>query len=187
MKIFIDAGHGGNDSGAIGNPIIEKDFNLLIANKVISKLKDYDCIVLSSRTTDKYVSLDERVELSNKNKCDCFISIHCNSSVNLLSKIIDKLSLNELPQFYNVLIGDMSLIGPRAFICNEKLPEGTISEKRYLVKPGIFGLAQSRGGRYLSYSETLKCDIEYYDNLSFMFDFKILINNIIVIFKQLFK
>lgn len=84
-------------------------------------------------------------------------------------------------------MGDMSLIGPRAFICNEKLPEGTISEKRYLVKPGIFGLAQSRGGRYLSYSETLKCDIEYYDNLSFMFDFKILINNIIVIFKQLFK
>ncbi len=110
-----------------------------------------------------------------------------NSTYTKTSKIIDKLSLNELPQFYNVLIGDMSLIGPRAFICNEKLPEGTISEKRYLVKPGIFGLAQSRGGRYLSYSETLKCDIEYYDNLSFMFDFKILINNIIVIFKQLFK
>lgn len=110
-----------------------------------------------------------------------------NSTYTKTSKIIDKLSLNELPQFYNVLIGDMSLIGSRAFICNEKLPEGTISEKRYLVKPGIFGLAQSRGGRYLSYSETLKCDIEYYDNLSFMFDFKILINNIIVIFKQLFK
>lgn len=110
-----------------------------------------------------------------------------NSTYTKTSKIIDKLSLNELPQFYNVLIGDMSLIGPRAFICNEKLPKGTISEKRYLVKPGIFGLAQSRGGRYLSYSETLKCDIEYYDNLSFMFDFKILINNIIVIFKQLFK
>ena len=83
MKIFIDAGHGGTDSGAIGNPIIEKDFNLLIANKVISKLKDYECIVLSSRTTDKYISLDERVELSNNNKCDCFISIHCNSSVSI--------------------------------------------------------------------------------------------------------
>lgn len=83
MKIFIDAGHGGTDSGAIGNPIIEKDFNLLVANKVISKLKNYNCEVYHSRTTDKYVSLDDRVNLSNKNKCDCFISIHCNSSVNI--------------------------------------------------------------------------------------------------------
>ena len=83
MKIFIDAGHGGTDSGAIGKTIIEKDFNLLIANKVISKLKEYDCNVLSSRTTDKYISLEERVNLSNKNNCDCFISIHCNSSVNI--------------------------------------------------------------------------------------------------------
>ena len=83
IKVFIDAGHGGSDSGAIGNPIIEKDFNLLIANKVISKLKDYDCNVLSSRTTDKYVSLDDRVKFSNNNNCECFISIHCNSSVNV--------------------------------------------------------------------------------------------------------
>lgn len=83
IKVFIDAGHGGTDSGAIGNPIIEKDFNLLIANKVISKLKNYNCEVYHSRTTDKYVSLDDRVILSNKNNCDCFISIHCNSSVNI--------------------------------------------------------------------------------------------------------
>lgn len=108
-----------------------------------------------------------------------------NSTYTKTSKIIDKLSLNELPQFYNVLKGDMSLIGPRAFICNEKLPEGKISEKRYLVKPGIFGLAQSMGGRSLPYKETLECDIKYYDNLSFIFDLKILINNIIVLFKQM--
>ena len=83
MKILIDAGHGGTDSGAIGSSIMEKDFNLLIANKVIGKLEDYECSVLYTRTTDKYMSLDERVNLSNKNNCDCFISIHCNSSVNI--------------------------------------------------------------------------------------------------------
>ena len=83
IKIMIDPGHGGTDSGAIGNPIIEKDFNLLIANKVISKLKEYDCTVFYTRNSDKYVSLDERVKLSNNNKCDCFISIHCNSSVKI--------------------------------------------------------------------------------------------------------
>ena len=96
-----------------------------------------------------------------------------NSHYSKISKFIDNTALNELPQFYNVLKGDMSIIGPRAFICGEKLPEGEISPKRYLVKPGIISLAQMYGGRKLSYKDTLKCDIEYYDNLSLLFDVKI--------------
>ena len=65
-----------------------------------------------------------------------------NSHYSKISKFIDNTALNELPKFYNVLKGDMSIIGPRAFICGEKLPEGKISPKRYLVKPGIISLAQ---------------------------------------------
>lgn len=101
-----------------------------------------------------------------------------NSTYSKTSKMIDKLNLNEIPQLFNVLKGDMSIIGPRPFICNEKLPEGEISYKRYLVKPGIIGLAHSLGGRELSYIKTLECDVVYYDNLSFKFDVKILINSI---------
>lgn len=97
-----------------------------------------------------------------------------NSTYNKLSYKIDRLSLNELPQLFNILKGDMSLIGPRPFIVGEKLPIGKISEKRYLVKPGVLGLAQSRGFRNISYEELLKCDIEYYDNFSFIQDLKIL-------------
>lgn len=78
-KIFIDPGHGGTDPGAIGH-IIEKEFNLLIAKNVIEKLKEYSCEVYTSRTTDTTVSLGDRVALSNKNKCDVFVSIHCNSA-----------------------------------------------------------------------------------------------------------
>ncbi|MGL5718733.1 MAG: N-acetylmuramoyl-L-alanine amidase [Paraclostridium sp.] len=81
-KIFIDAGHGGTDPGAIGVNIIEKEYNLKIANKVIEKLKNYNCEVFYSRNTDKTVSLEQRVQLSNKNNCDVFISIHCNSASN---------------------------------------------------------------------------------------------------------
>lgn len=109
-----------------------------------------------------------------------------NSTYTKISKFIDKTGLNELPQFFNVLKGDMSIIGPRAFICNEPLPKGEISAKRYLVKPGIISLAQSLGGRKLSYQKTLECDIVYYDNFGFKQDIKIFFKSIIVIIKQLF-
>lgn len=109
-----------------------------------------------------------------------------NSSYTKISKIIDKVGLNELPQFFNVLKGDMSIIGPRAFICNEPLPEGIINPKRYLVKPGIISLAQSLGGRSLSYKKTLECDEIYYNNFGFVQDFKIFFKSIITIIKNIF-
>lgn len=109
-----------------------------------------------------------------------------NSTYTKVSKLIDKIGLNELPQFINVLKGDMSFIGPRAFICGEKLPEGNINPKRYLVKPGIISLAQSLGGRRLSYKKTLECDEIYYDNFGFKQDFKIFFKSIITIIKNIF-
>lgn len=107
-----------------------------------------------------------------------------NSTYTKVSKIIDRTGLNELPQFLNILKGDMSLIGPRAFICGETLPKGNISPKRYLVKPGIMSLAQSRGGRWLSYEKTLACDEDYYDNFGIVQDIKIFFSSLITIFKN---
>lgn len=100
-----------------------------------------------------------------------------------LSYMIDKFKLNELPQLFNILVGDMSFVGPRAFICGEDLPEGRISKKRYLVRPGVTGLFQVSDLKY--HKEKLKCDIEYYDNLSFLFDLKILLKTPISIIKKL--
>lgn len=108
-----------------------------------------------------------------------------NSSYTKVSKVIDRIGLNELPQFFNILKGDMSFVGPRAFICGETLPEGEISPKRYLVKPGIVSLAQSLGGRRLSYKKTLECDEIYYDNFGFVQDFKIFFKSIITIIKNI--
>ena len=59
-----------------------------------------------------------------------------------------------------------------------------ISSKRYLVKPGIISLAQVYGGRKLSYQDTLKCDIEYYDNYSLWFDIKIFFKSLKTISKR---
>lgn len=106
-----------------------------------------------------------------------------NSSYTKVSEVIDKLRLNELPQLFNVLKGDMSLVGPRPFIPGEKLPNCVISDKRYLVRPGITGLAQVNGGRSITHKKKLEYDIIYYDNLSFKEDFVIVLKTIFNFFK----
>ena len=60
----------------------EKDYNLLIGERVINYLKNYDVKVVTTRESDEFISLEKRVDISNKNKCDLFISIHCNAHTN---------------------------------------------------------------------------------------------------------
>lgn len=100
-----------------------------------------------------------------------------------LSHKIDHYRLNELPQLFNVLKGDMSLVGPRPFIPGDKLPPGEISPKRYLVRPGMTGLAQVSGCRLLTHKAKLEYDVVYYDNLSFKTDVKIIVKTILGILK----
>lgn len=100
------------------------------------------------------------------------------------SYFIDKLKLNELPQLFNILIGQMSFVGPRPFIPDEKLPEGKISDKRYCVRPGLTNLAfVSKNGK-LTHKQKLLYDIEYYDNFGFKQDLLIFIKTPIAILKS---
>ena len=79
-KVFIDAGHGGNDSGAVGvNNLLEKDINLSVAKKVYDFLKNQGVETKLSRTNDKTLELNERTSAANSWKADCFVSIHCNA------------------------------------------------------------------------------------------------------------
>ena len=98
------------------------------------------------------------------------------------SYFIDRSHLNELPQLFNVLKGDMSIVGPRPFIPGEHIPEEAPKE-RYMVKPGMTSLAFIKGGRQISHENKLKYDIVYYDNLSFFLDLKIFLLTPIAIFK----
>lgn len=78
-KIVMDYGHGGNDPGAIGNGLREKDLTLSIGKKITAILKQHGVTVVETRNADKTVSLKARTDLANKEKVDMFASIHINS------------------------------------------------------------------------------------------------------------
>jgi lipopolysaccharide/colanic/teichoic acid biosynthesis glycosyltransferase len=96
-----------------------------------------------------------------------------------------KTTLDELPNFINLLKGDMSLVGPRADI-PEMIPYyEEWQKKKFRVKPGITGLAQVNGRGLLSFRETLRIDVEYVDRKSFWFDLKIILKTIKVTFLRI--
>lgn len=93
-------------------------------------------------------------------------------------------SLDELPEMFNILKGDMSLIGPRPLLV-EYLPYYTAEERlRHSVRPGLTGLAQVSGRNYLAWDKRLAKDVEYVNHISFIMDFRIIIKTIMVVFKK---
>ena len=95
-----------------------------------------------------------------------------------LGKTIRKLSLDELPQLWNVVLGEMSFVGPRPLL-PEYLPLYSEEQnKRHQVKPGITGWAQVNGRNALSWQEKFKLDVYYRENQSFALDLKILIKTV---------
>lgn len=99
-----------------------------------------------------------------------------------IGSFIRKTSMDEVPQLFNVLVGDMSLIGPRPLL-PEYLPFYTETQiKRHEVKPGITGLAQVNGRNSIPWDEKFELDVKYVNTLSFVSDIKIVIKTIKKIF-----
>ncbi len=99
-----------------------------------------------------------------------------------IGKIIRKLSIDELPQLWNVLVGNMSFIGPRPLLIEYLDLYSDEQNRRHEVLPGITGYAQVNGRNAISWEEKFKLDVYYVDNLSLKLDFDIIFKTIANVF-----
>ncbi|MEX0967265.1 MAG: sugar transferase [Bacteroidia bacterium] len=101
-----------------------------------------------------------------------------NQRLTKMGHFIRKTSLDELPQLFNVLIGDMSLVGPRPLLF-KYIPLYSLEQRRrHAVRPGITGLAQVSGRNSISWQKKFEHDVRYIDNISFLLDMKIIFRTI---------
>jgi len=91
-------------------------------------------------------------------------------------------SLDELPQLFNILKGDMSIVGPRPLYVSQMSEWNEQQRKRLLVKPGLTGLAQISGRGELAREEKLELDVKYVETASFLADIKIILATIAQVF-----
>jgi len=99
-----------------------------------------------------------------------------------VGKLLREYSLDELPQLFNILKGDMSIIGPRPLYVSQMAEWDERQKKRLLVKPGLTGLAQISGRGQLTREEKLELDVKYVETAGFLTDIKIILATIAQVF-----
>ncbi len=113
-----------------------------------------------------------------KSQSEVFLN---NPEITRIGKYLRRFKIDELPQLINVLIGDMSLVGPRPGLVEQLNSLNDIGKKRLKVRPGLTGYAQINGNIFLPWEIRWKYDAYYVDNLSFWLDLKIIMKTILVI------
>ena len=101
-----------------------------------------------------------------------------------LGKFLRSSSIDELPELFNILKGDMSIVGPRPQLIKDMVFMTPAQRKRHTVKPGLTGWAQINGRNNISWEEKLALDLEYIEKISFVKDLQIIIMTIVKVFKR---
>ena len=101
-----------------------------------------------------------------------------------VGRFVRSTSIDELPQLWNVLKGDMSLIGPRPLRVHYLSLYSKEQARRHEVRPGITGWAQTHGRNSITWTQKFKYDVWYVDNISFLLDCKIILYTIQKVFKR---
>lgn len=104
--------------------------------------------------------------------------------LNRYGRFLRSTSLDELPELINILIGDMSVIGPRPLLVKYIPLYSPAQRRRHLVRPGLTGLAQANGRNALSWEARFALDVEYVDGISFKKDISILFATVKAVFKR---
>jgi exopolysaccharide biosynthesis polyprenyl glycosylphosphotransferase len=125
-----------------------------------------------SMVTDAHRMVDALAEESDGN--GVLFKKKDDPRVTRVGRVLRRYSLDELPQLFNVLRGEMSLVGPRPPLPSEVERYGFDMHRRFLVKPGLTGLWQVSGRSDLSWDDSVRMDVRYVENWSLTFDFMIL-------------
>lgn len=98
-----------------------------------------------------------------------------------LGKLLREYSLDELPQMFNILKGNMAIVGPRPLYIAQAAEWNDRQKKRLLVKPGLTGLAQISGRGHLTIEQKLELDVEYVESASFLMDMKMIFATVAIV------
>ena len=108
------------------------------------------------------------------------------SRVTILGKILRSFKLDELPQLFNMLIGDINLVGPRPLLPEYNKHYSKKQKSRLSINPGITGWAQINEKRNTTWKKRLELDIWYIENRSLLLDIKIIIKTILMLLKMIY-
>lgn len=99
-------------------------------------------------------------------------------------KFLRSTSLDELPELFNIIKGDMSIVGPRPQLVKDMVFMTAEQRKRHSVLPGLTGWAQVNGRNSITWEEKLELDLEYVNKVTFLFDLKIMLMTVIKVIKR---
>jgi exopolysaccharide biosynthesis polyprenyl glycosylphosphotransferase len=149
-----------------GGPVFNRQYRVGKAGKLFSMIKFRSMVVNADQ---QQAALTEH----NQGSGPLFKMRH-DPRVTRVGRILRKYSLDELPQFFNVLSGSMSLVGPRPPLPNEITNYCRGAQRKLLVKPGVTGLWQISGRSDLSWEESVRLDLRYVENWSLVLDILII-------------
>ncbi len=167
--------------------LIKKDGGCLFFShqRVGKNYQKFQCHKFRTMVVNPDIVLEEHLkkcQLSKKEWQECQ-KLKNDPRITPIGKFLRKSSLDELPQLFNILKGDMSLVGPRPVTEPELEKYGQYADTYAAVRPGLTGLWQVSGRNDISYDERVRLDVEYVQNSSLLTDMRILFKTVGVVLK----
>ena len=141
-------------------------------------------IVLIVFIADKILMKNLKNDKEFREKYLNYRKVENDERITKIGNFLRKTSLDEFPQFINVLKGEMSFVGPRPYLNREKKDMDEYYNYIIKCKPGITGLWQVSGRSQNTFKERLKLDLEYYNNRGLWYDIKIVFKTVLSVFKK---